>query len=325
MATFKKITLQEAAGLINDGDFLSFSGFTIWRRPMALIYELVRQQKKDLHLFEVNGGTHTEVLAGAGAIKIWESCWVGHELYGKLGEGIARGQVEGSVIVEDYSHAQVVARLLAGAYGLPFFPTAVSMGTDILNPKYDMLGRAGLRDGSNPKIPVKKYDVIKDPFFGNGELLLMPAAKPDWALVYASQVGDEGTVRVFSQTYVDSEVIKAADKVIVLAEEIVPDKYLRQEPEKNLAAGYAIDYVVECPWGAHPTGSQFFYDVDADFIKDFYKVSKKKEAFDKWADEWIFGVSGHEEYLDKLGINRLQNLRANSVLGYSTTVKRGTR
>jgi glutaconate CoA-transferase subunit A len=325
MATFKKITLQEAAGLINDGDFLSFSGFTIWRRPMALIYELVRQQKKNLHLFEVNGGTHTEVLAGAEAVKIWESCWVGHELYGKLGEGIARGQVEGSIIVEDYSHAQVVARLLAGAYGLPFFPTAVSMGTDILNPKFDMLGKAGLRDGSNPKIPVKKYDVAADPFFGNSELLLMPAAKPDWALVYASQVGDEGTVRVFSQTYVDSEVIKAADKVIILAEEIVPDSYLRQEPEKNLATGYAIDYVVECPWGAHPTGSQFFYDVDADFIRNFYQVSKSKAAFDEWADEWIFGVSGHEEYLDKLGINRLQNLRANSVLGYSTTVKRGTR
>lgn len=325
MATFKKITLQEAAGLINDGDFLSFSGFTIWRRPMALIYELVRQQKKNLHLFEVNGGTHTEVLAGAGCVKIWESCWVGHELYGKLGEGIARGQVENSIIVEDYSHAQVVARLLAGAYGLPFFPTAVSMGTDILNPEYDMLRKAGLRDGSNPKIPVKKYDVIKDPFFGNGELLMMPAAKPDWALVYASQVGDEGTVRVFSQTYVDAELIKAADKVIVLAEEIVPDKYLRQEPEKNMATGYAIDYVVEIPWGAHPTGSQFFYDVDADFIRDFYQVSKSKEAYDEWANEWIFGVSGHEEYLEKLGVNRLQNLRANSVLGYSTTVKRGTR
>ncbi|MGI6421203.1 MAG: CoA transferase subunit A [Syntrophomonadaceae bacterium] len=321
----QKISLKEAANLIQDGDFLAFSGFTIWRRPMALIYEMVRQGKKDLHLFEVNGGTHTEVLAGAGAIKMWESCWVGHELYGKLGEGVARGQVEGTILVEDYSHGQMVARLLAGAYGLPFFPTALSMGTDILNPKFDMLGKAGLRDGSNPKIPLKKYDTIKDPMYDMGEILLMPAANPDWALVYASQVGDEGTVRVFSQTYVDPEVIKAADKVIVLAEEIVPDSYLRQEPEKNIATGYAIDYVVEIPWGAHPTGSQFFYDVDADFIRQFYAASKSKEGFDKWAQEWIFGVSSHEEYLEKLGVNRLNKLKANSVVGYSTTVRRGTR
>jgi len=321
----QKISLKEAAALINDGDLLTFSGFTIWRRPMALVYEMVRQQKKNLHLFEVNGGTHTEVLAGAGAIKIWESCWVGHELYGKLGEGVARAQVEGSIIVEDYSHAQVVARLLAGAYGLPFFPTALSMGTDILNPKFDMLGKAGMRDGSNPKIPLKKYDVIKDSLYDKGDILLMPAANPNWALIYASQVGDEGTVRVFSQCYVDSEAIKAADKVIVIAEEIVPDSYLRQEPEKNLAAGYAIDYVVELPWGAHPTGSQFFYDVDADFIREFYQASKSQDAYAKWADKWIFGVDSHEEYLEKLGINRLENLRANSVLGYSTSIKRGTR
>jgi glutaconate CoA-transferase subunit A len=219
----------------------------------------------------------------------------------------------------------VVARLLAGAFGLPFFPTALAMGTDILNPKFDMLGKAGLRDGSNPKIPLKKYDMIDDPMYDKGQLLLMPAANPDWAIVYASQVGDEGTVRVFSQTYVDQEVIKAADKVIVIAEEIVPDSYLRQEPEKNIAAGYAIDYVVQVPYGAHPTGSQYFYDVDADFIKTFYQASKNQAAFDKWAEEWIFGVSSHEEYLQKLGINRLTTLKANSVLGYSTAVKRGTR
>ncbi len=325
MGKINKITLKEAAGLIKDGDMLSFSGFTIWRRPMALIYEMVRQGKKDLHLFEVNGGTHTEVLAGAGCVKMWESCWVGHELYGKLGEALARGQVEGSIIVEDYSHAQCVARLLAGAYGLPFFPTALSMGTDILNPKFDMLGKAGLRDGSNPKIPLKKYDVLPDPMYDKGNIMLMPAANADWAIVYAQQVGDEGTVRVLAQTYVDLEVIKAADKVIVVAEEIVPDSYLRDDPAMNIAPGYAIDYVIEQPYGAHPTGSQFFYDVDADFIRTFYQASKSADTYKKWADEWIFGVDSFDEYLEKLGANRLLKLKANSVMGYSTTMKRGTR
>jgi glutaconate CoA-transferase subunit A len=199
------------------------------------------------------------------------------------------------------------------------------MGTDILNPEFDMLGKAGLRDGSNPKIPLKKYDMIEDPFYNMGELLLMPAVNPNWALIYASQVGDEGTVRVNAQTYTDIEAIKAADKVIVLAEEIVPDSYLRQEPKLNIATGYAIDYVVELPWAAHPTGSQGYYDVDADFIRAFYSASKSQEGFDKWADEWIFGVKNHEEYLAKLGITRLEKLRANSALGYSRRVKRGTR
>lgn len=321
----KVISVKEAAGLIKDGDFISFSGFTIWRRPMAMVYELVRQQKKNLHLLEVNGGTHSEILVGAGCIRIWESCWSGHELYGKLGQMVAARHVSGEMIIEDYSHGHMVARLLAGAYGLPFFPTAEAMGTDLLNPEYDSLARAGLRDGSNPKIPVKKYYIARDPFFGKGELLLMPAANPDWAIVYASQVGDEGTVRVNVQTYADAELIKAADQVIVLAEEVVPESYLRRDPEKNIAAGYAIDYLVELPWGAHPTGSQGYYDVDADFIRSFYQASKSQASFDRWADQWIFGVKDHNDYLEKLGITHLESLRANTALGYSTRIKRGTR
>lgn len=325
MAKAQRITLKEAASLIKDGDFLTFSGFTIWRRPMALVYEMVRQGKKNLHLFEVNGGTHTEVLAGAGCVGMWESCWVGHELYGKLGERMAAAHVDKSVIVEDYSHAQAVARLLGGAFGLPFFPTACSMGTDILNPEFDMLGKAGKRDGSNPKIPLKKYEMYQDPFYNSGEIALIPSVNPDWALVYAQTVSDKGIVRVNAQTYTDAEAIRAADKVIVLAEEVVPDEYLRREPTRNMATGYMVDYIVECPWGAHPTGSQFAYDVDADFIRSFYSASKSQESYDKWAQEWIFGVEDHEAYLAKLGITRLDKLRANSMLGYSTRVKRGSR
>ena len=42
----QQLTLKEAVALINDGDFLTFSGFTIWRRPMAFVYEMVRQGKR---------------------------------------------------------------------------------------------------------------------------------------------------------------------------------------------------------------------------------------------------------------------------------------
>ena len=321
----QNITLKEAAGLIQDGQQITFGGFTIWRRPMAFVYELIRQGKRNLHLLEVNGGTHSEILIGAGCVSIWESCWSGHELYGKLGQMVADRHVNGGMIVEDYSHGHMVARILAGAYGLPFFPSAQSLGTDLLNPEFDSLGRAGLRDGSHPKIPRKKYEFAPDPFYDRGELLLLPAANPDWSIFYASQVGEEGTVRVNVQTYADAEVIKAADKVIVLAEEIVPESYLRLEPEKNIAAGYAINYLIKLPWAAHPTGSQGFYDVDADFIRTFYRASKSQETFDRWADEWIFDIPDHERYLQKLGIGRLENIRANPVLGYSTRQKRGTR
>ena len=36
MSINKRITLQQAAEIIKDGSRLTFSGFTIWRRPMAI-------------------------------------------------------------------------------------------------------------------------------------------------------------------------------------------------------------------------------------------------------------------------------------------------
>ena len=321
----QKITLQEAAGLINNGDQITFSGFTVWRRPVALCYELIRQGVQDLHLFEVQGGFHSDLLIGAGCVKIWEGAWMGQEMLGKIGENLARKQISGEILVDDYSHGHTVGRLTAGALGLPFFPCALAMGTDIFNPAYDQLAKAGLRDGKHRHIPRQKYVMAEDPFFARGQCALLPAVNPDVALVYAPIVGDEGTVRVLSQTYNDAEVIKAAKTVIVICEEIVPDSYLRREPTANIAAGYEIDYIVVCPWAAHPTGSHFYYDADADFLKTYNRTVRSQEAFNEFAEKWIFSVKNHEEYLQLLGVSCLENLRASQVMGYANHGQAGGR
>lgn len=319
----KKVTVQEAVNLIKDGDTLTFSGFTIWRRPMAIIYEIVRQQKKDLHLIEVNSGTHGEILMGAGCVKIWESCWIGHELYGKLGANLARKAEEGAIIIEDYSHYQMLLRLMAGAIGVPYLPCRAAIGTDILNPEYDMLSVNKLRDGNDPAIPRQKFDYAQDPFYGEGEIIHVPAARPDVCVAHVQQVGEDGTVRVHGQRYSDAEAMKAAKKLIVVAEEIVPEHVLRREPSANLIPHYLVDAIVEVPWGAHPTGCYGYYEVDGAFIREFYNRTKTQEGFDEWAQEWIFGVKDFNEYLYKLGLSRLDILRANSATKYSTRVKRG--
>jgi glutaconate CoA-transferase, subunit A len=321
----KRMTIKEAVNLINDGDAITFSGFTIWRRPMAIVYELIRQRKKDLHLIEVNSGTHGDMLIGAGAVKIWESCWIGHELFGKLGANLDRKVKAGEIITEDYSHQQMLLRMVAGAQGVPYMPTWASRGTDILNPKYDMLGKAGLRDGSNPKIPRQKAQWVEDPFFEEGTLIHVPAARPNVCIAHVQQVGEDGTIRVWGQKFADEEAIKAADKVIVVAEEVVPEEFLRREPSQNLIPPYLVSAIVEQPYGAHPSGNFGCYEVDGNFLRDFYNRTKTQEGFDEWAEEWIFGVPDFDAYLEKLGFKRLQDLRANSAYKYSTRAKRGTR
>ncbi|WP_306547958.1 CoA transferase subunit A [Desulfobulbus sp.] len=313
MSTDKRITLQQAAEIVKNGSSLTFSGFTIWRRPFAVIFELIRQQKRGLHLIEVNGGPQTEFLVGAGCVDIWESCWVGHELYGKYGANLSRKVGKKEILVEDYSHAEMLFRFTAAAQGAPYAVTQTSLGTDIHNPDYDILGRAGKRDGK--RIAKHKYVFAEDPFFGAGSQVLIPAAKVDVAILCVQQVGEEGTVRVNGQLYSDPEVARAADITIVMAEEIVPEEYLRRNADQNTIATFEVDHILECPFGAHPTGMFGKYDVDGPFLKDFYANTRTQEGFDAFAKEWIFGLD-HIAYLEKLGWQRMLNLRANTALNY---------
>ena len=320
MATSKRITLQQAAEIIKDGSSLTFSGFTIWRRPMAIIFELIRQQRRHLHLIEVNGGPQTEFLVGAGCVDIWESCWVGHELYGKYGANLSRKVGNREIIVEDYSHAEMMFRFAAGACGAPYAISQTSLGTDIHNPEYDMLGKAGLRDGK--RIASHKYQFTEDPFYGAGSQVLIPAAKVDIAVMSVQQVGEEGTVRVNGQYYSDPEAARTADITIVMAEEIVPEEYLRRHADQNTIPSFEVDYIVECPFGAHPTGMFGRYDVDGAFLKDFYGRTRTQEGFDDFAKEWIHGLD-HMSYLEKLGWSRMLDIKANSALNYSPRTNKG--
>jgi len=320
MSKSKRITVQQAAEIIKDGSSLTFSGFTIWRRPFAVVFELIRQQRRNLHLIEVNGGPQTEFLVGAGCVDIWESCWVGHELYGKYGANLSRKVAEKQILVEDYSHAEMMFRFAAAAAGAPYAVTQTSLGTDIHNPAYDTLGQAGRRDGK--RIAKHKYLFTEDPFFDGGQLVQVPAVKIDVALLCVQQVGEEGTVRVSGQYYSDPEAARAADITIAVAEEIVPEEYLRRHADQNTIPSFEVDYIVECPFGAHPTGMFGKYDVDGAFLKNFYSGTRTQEGFDAFAKEWIHGLD-HTGYLEKLGWARMLKLRANTAMNYSPREKKG--
>ncbi|MEN6437678.1 MAG: CoA transferase [Syntrophobacter sp.] len=322
MSDSKLITLSQAAEIVRDGALITFSGFTIWRRPCAFVFELIRQRKRNLHVIEVNSGPHSEFLIGAGCVSVWESSWIGHEIYGKFGANLSRKIKGKEIIYEDYTHAEMGMRFLAASAGMPFMAVQTALGTDIHNPAYDMLALAGLRDGSNPKIPRKKYDTINDPFFSGAEQILVPAAKVDIAVICAQKAGTDGTVRIEGQFFTDPEIARAADVTIVLAEEVVPEEYLRRDPRLNTIPAFVVDYVVECPYGAHPTGMAGFYEPDGDFIRNFYMQTRTQEGFDEFAREWIHRTT-HNGYLERLGSGRLIGLRASRTLGFSAKVGKG--
>jgi len=320
------MTLTEAVRtFMHDGIQVAFSGCTGFNRnPVAFAWETVRQGYKNLHVLDRHGGLCTWLLNAVNAIGIFETNWMGWgEMAGKIDINMERHYKAGRLILEDYSHGATAMRFLAGAIGVPFMPYCAPLGSDLYNPRYDALGKAGLRDGSHPRIPRKKFLTMADPFWGDGDVVLVPAARPELGVIHVAQVGDKGTARWRGIGTIDKELAFACDKIVLVAEEIVPEAELRREPERNQIPFFTVDAIVECPWGAYPSAVPFYYDYDAAFMREMDRASRDPEELKRWLEEWVFGLSAWGDFLERIGSQRLVDLKADSTTGYSTRILRG--
>ena len=59
--------------------------------------------------------------------------------------------------------------------------------------------------------------------------------------------------------------------------------------------------MVEEPFGAHPSFAQGYYDRDNDFYVAWEDIGRSEEGMKAYLDEWVYGVEGRKEYVEKLG------------------------
>jgi glutaconate CoA-transferase subunit A len=309
----KIMTLQEAVNkYIDDGSHIAIGGFCTTRNPMAISYEIIRQKKKDLHLYVHSHGQAFDLLIGAGCIKRVELAYGGMGRMAptciRFGKAVTNGDLEW----EDYTNYEMTLRFFAGSLGIPFMPTRTSLGSDIINKE----GFSSETRQEN-RIISKKLAITHNPFSDNDEkIVLVPAINPDIALIHTQYIGEEGTVRIEGLRLTDIEIAKCADKLIVTCEEIVPESYLRQNPDANCLPFFLVDAIVKAPYGAHPTSCFNFYDYDAQHLNNYGKIAEDDTEFNKYLDEWVYGIPSHEEYLEKIGVERLLEIKANPAYGF---------
>lgn len=315
----KLMTVQEAVQrFIKDGFQIALGGFTVSRNPMAVIYEIVRQGIKDIHLVCHSNGQALDVLIGAHCVKRLEIAYGGNGRYAptciRFRKAIQRAEIE----CEDYSNYQMSLRFLAGALGIPFIPTKSGLGSDLMRTEGF---HPSVRE--EPKVARKKYVITQNPFNRDDDnVVLLPALNPDVALIHAQYVGDDGSVRIKGLTFADIEQAKSADVVIVTCEEIVPRSFIRLDPDQNSLPPFFVDAIVKAPYGAHPTACHAFYDYDPKHLNLYKKAAKDDGAWKAYLDEWVYGVKSHEEYLEKLGATALLTIKADPVLGYAVGLDR---
>jgi glutaconate CoA-transferase subunit A len=318
-AKSKLMTAAEAVRrFVKDGDMIALGGFTVNRNVMAIAREIIRQGRRDLHLVMHSHGQAMDLLVGAGAVGRLELAYGGTGRFAPTGIRFRKAVQSGQVQVEDYSNFHMSLRFLAGALNLPFIPSRSGFESDVL-----------AKEGFGPelrgrgRIPSHKAVVTGNPFSANPEpVVLLPALTPDVALIHAQYVSENGTVRIKGLTFLDIEQARAADRVIVTCEEVMPPGFLRQDPDQNSLPPFLVDAVVPAPFGAHPTACHYFYDYDPRHLNLYRQAASDEESFHRYLDEWVHALPDQEAYLAKVGAGDLMRIKANSSLGYAPGLDR---
>lgn len=314
----KIVSLQEAISTIQDGDVMLFGGVVDGRVPIAAMYEIVRQQRKNLVVLGVLSAG--DFMAAAGCIGAFRGTYTHMGVFGK-GPGTHRALARGDMVIDDMGHVDALLLIAAAAYGVSFVGSTYSLGTDILNPEHDRTEQLLKVVRNKDKIPPSKYAFVDNPFSTKKEkIVLIPAIRPDVSIIHVGMVGTEGTCRIEGTPGFDQFAAFAGDRVIVTAEEIVPEEYLRRDPNRNYVPCSQVDMIVHVPWGAHPTISHGYYDLDMEFLINYKQAAASEEGFARWADEWIFSIKEQSDYIDKLGAKKMQQLTAIKPFGFKPRI-----
>ncbi|MHB8919388.1 MAG: CoA transferase subunit A [Desulfocucumaceae bacterium] len=312
----KIVSLHDAVSIIQDGDIVLAGGLIDSRRPMAAMYEIMRQKRKNLIFLAFL--SLEDPLVGAGCIGGVRGCYTHMGIFGK-GPCTQRAVRNGRLIIDDIGHVDSLMTVAAPAMGLPFVGSPYSLGTDILNPDYSRVDQLREIARNKHKIPKKKYEIMEDPFYG-GKVVLFPGIKPDVAVIHVTRAGTEGTCRTAGALGMDMNAAFAADRVIITAEEIVPEEFMRREPNQNFIPCTEVDYIVQVPWGAHPSALPGVYDLDLEFVMKYQAMARTEEGFSQWAKDWVYDIADQFSYLDRLGSKKLESLKAVEPFGFRPRV-----
>jgi len=306
---------------VADGCHISIGGFTINRNPMAAVYEIIRQGIKELHLYAHSNGQGVDELIGAGCVAKLEIAYAGSGRFAPTCVRFRKAVENGTLAVEDYSNYQMTLRFLAGSMGIPFLPTRSSLGTSII----EKWGFAESTRESDPKLPVKKMVVLDNPFedWGNAsKVVLVPAIHPDVTILHVQKVDRQGTARIEGLTFADIEQAKAAKHVIITCEELVETEQLRENPDQNQLPFFCVDAVVPVAYGAFPTACYRYYDYDPLYLNQYRADARNDSRYRAYLDKWVYGVGEHQELIDRIGMQRIETIKADPRTGYAVGLDR---
>lgn len=276
----KEMTIDQMVDSLEDGMTIGIGGWGPRRKPMALIRAILNSDVKDLTIVAY-GGADVGMLCAAGKVKKLVFAFVSLDFI-PLEPFFRQARQSGELEVMEIDEGMMLLGLRAAAWGCPYIPTALGLGTDVLS--------------VNPELKV-----IDSPY-DEKEWVAMPALKLDVALLHVDRADRRGVCQIKGPDhYMDDWFARAADKTFVSCEEIVESEafYDAEESRYVLWERSQTTGVIEVAGGAHPTSCAPLYGFDTAHFKE-YASSAREGGFEGYFSKYIQN-SDEQAYQEKVG------------------------
>ncbi len=261
-------SLDEALSVIRDGCLLvvprEVSGV-----PMAATRALICRHVKDLHLVALpTSSLQADLLIGAGCVETLETSAVSLGEFG-LAPRFTAAITSGAIKMKDATCPALHAALQAAEKGVPFMPLRGLIGSDVLAYRDD-------------------WRVIDNPYGNSDPIVLLPAIKPDVALIHAPMADRAGNVWIGRQREL-ATMAHAAEKTVVTVEKIV-DNNLLDDPilAAGTLPGFYVEAIAVATRGSWPLPLPDYYGADAEHLAMYARMAATAEGFADYLDKYVY-------------------------------------
>ena len=267
----KICAIEDIADQVESGMTLAIGGWGARRKPMAVIRELLKREVSDLTVLSY-GGPDVGMLAATGKIKKLIFGFVTMDAIPLEGH-FRKARQSGEFEVVELDEGMFQLGLKAAASRVPFLPTRVGFGSDVLTTNAEL-------------------KTVKSPYEDGEELVAMPALSADIAICHVNQADKLGNSRISGpDPFFDEWFCRAAGNAFLTCEEVVetetfndPLTALQMPIERNLVSG-----VAEAPCGAHPTSCGPAYGFDIAHLKRYNETAK--DGFESYRQNYVDGMN----------------------------------
>ncbi|WP_137820696.1 CoA transferase subunit A [Pseudomonas sp. 2FG] len=278
----KRMTTAEIVGQLRDGMCIGIGGWGPRRKPMALVREILRSDLKDLTVVAY-GGADVGMLCAAGKLKKLVFAFVSLDFI-PLEPYFRKARQDGAIEVMEIDEGMLLLGLKAAAMGVPFIPTAVGLGTDVLR--------------HNPDLKL-----IASPYADGKDWVAMPALKLDAALVHVDRADQRGVCQIKGPDhYMDDLFVRAAERAYVSCDELVDSSYFHSSPEQARQVFWERNQtsaVVHVPGGAHPSSCAPLYGFDVAHFKAYNASAQTPDGWQAYVEQYLNCTE--EQYRGKVG------------------------